>query len=64
MNMQVSTATEQQTTVATEISASINEFNESITYVSKNAQKNADSSSELAHLSTQLKDHISEFKTQ
>ncbi|MBQ4834394.1 methyl-accepting chemotaxis protein [Pseudoalteromonas sp. MMG010] len=63
MNVHVSTATDEQTTVAAEISLSINEFNESIGFVSENAQQNADASQELAQLSAQLQKLTSEFNT-
>ncbi|MFC3034017.1 methyl-accepting chemotaxis protein [Pseudoalteromonas fenneropenaei] len=61
MNAQVSSATEQQSTVVAEISQNINDFNDSIGSVSENAQQNADASAELANLGAKLKSQVSHF---
>ncbi len=61
MNLQVSTATEEQTTVAAEISQNINEFNDSITSVSQSSQQNADASKELAQLADSLQQQVKAF---
>ncbi|MEO2279531.1 methyl-accepting chemotaxis protein [Pseudoalteromonas pernae] len=61
MNLQVSTATEQQTTVAAEINENITEFNDSISSVSQSSQQNADASKELSLLAVKLQDQVSAF---
>lgn len=62
MNVQVSTATEEQTTVADEISANINEFSSSISMVTESSQQNAQASSELAELAEKLQRQVSAFR--
>ncbi len=61
MNLQVSTATEEQTTVAAEINENITEFNDSISSVSQSSQQNADASKELSQLAVKLQDQVSAF---
>lgn len=63
MNIQVSAATEEQTTVADEISQNINEFSTSIILVAENASHSADASSEVAKLADSLQQQVSIFKT-
>lgn len=62
MNMQVSTATEQQSCVTGQISKSIESFNVSISEVTKNAQINASASQELATMAERLQSEIACFK--
>ncbi len=61
MNIQVSTATEEQTTVASEISHNINEFSSSIAMISQSSQQNADASRELSQLAVKLQNQVSQF---
>ncbi|AOT10232.1 chemotaxis protein [Pseudoalteromonas luteoviolacea] len=62
MNVQVSTATEEQTSVIAEISTNINEFNNSIIEIAKNAQLNAEVSSALGDYTSSLKEKVDSFK--
>ncbi len=62
MNIQVSTATEEQTTVAADISRNINEFNSSIKTVSESSRQNAIASQELATLASTLQSKVAKFK--
>ncbi|WP_338590951.1 methyl-accepting chemotaxis protein [Shewanella khirikhana] len=61
MNAQVSSATEEQSTVIAEITQSITEFHESIAAVTENAQQNALASSDLANLGASLKGEVEQF---
>ncbi|MDK2594995.1 methyl-accepting chemotaxis protein [Pseudoalteromonas obscura] len=63
MNVQVSTATEEQTSVISEISTNINEFNNSIIEIAKNAQLNAEASNALGEYTSNLKEKVDSFKT-
>ena len=60
MNLQVSTATEGQTTVCGD-KQNINEFNDSITSVSQSSQQNADASKEVAQLADSLQQQVKAF---
>ncbi|PCK30942.1 methyl-accepting chemotaxis protein [Pseudoalteromonas piscicida] len=62
MNIQVSTATEEQTTVVAEISENINDFSSSISEITQNAQSNADVSNDLEELAQQLNRQVLVFK--
>lgn len=62
MNLVVSTATEEQTTVAAEISKNINEFSESIQNATLSASEMASSSLALSQLSSKLSQDIGIFK--
>ncbi|MFC3032868.1 methyl-accepting chemotaxis protein [Pseudoalteromonas fenneropenaei] len=62
MNIQVSAATEEQTTVAADISQNINEFNDSIKTVTESSKQNAIASQELAHLAQELQARVARFK--
>ncbi|PHI38171.1 chemotaxis protein [Pseudoalteromonas sp. GCY] len=62
MNIQVSTATEEQTTVVAEISENINDFSSSISEITRNAQSNADVSNDLEALAEQLNSQVLVFK--
>ncbi|MBC3766661.1 methyl-accepting chemotaxis protein [Neptunicella marina] len=61
MNAQVSTATEEQTMVANEISENVNEFSISIGSVTESSQQNAQASSELANLAEKLQQQVRSF---
>ncbi|WP_448211934.1 methyl-accepting chemotaxis protein [Colwellia sp. MEBiC06753] len=63
MNTQVSVATEEQTTVANEISQNINEFSDSISVVASNANNSAIASADLAELAAKLQGQVEVFKT-
>ncbi|WP_416306742.1 methyl-accepting chemotaxis protein [Neptunicella sp. SCSIO 80796] len=63
MNAQVSTATEEQTMVANEISENVNEFSISIGSVTESSQQNAQASSDLANLAEKLQQQVNIFKT-
>ncbi|WP_438865158.1 methyl-accepting chemotaxis protein [Neptunicella sp.] len=63
MNAQVSTATEEQTMVANEISENVNEFSISIGSVTESSQQNAQASSDLALLAEKLQQQVRVFKT-
>ncbi|WP_372770618.1 methyl-accepting chemotaxis protein [Pseudoalteromonas sp.] len=62
MNIVVSTSTEEQTTVAAEISQSINEFSDSIRSVTISASDMAKTGCTLSELSSRLNKDISIFK--
>lgn len=62
MNIQVSTATEEQTSVTCEMSNSIEEFNLSIGEISASAQNNSDSGKALSEMAEQLRFEIKQFK--
>lgn len=62
MNIQVSTATEEQTTVVAEISENINDFSSSISEITNSAKSNADVSNHLQTLSERLNKQVSVFK--
>ena len=62
MNIQVSTATEEQTSVTSEMSNSIEGFNLSINEISTSAQNNSVSGKELLDMAEQLKQEIKQFK--
>lgn len=62
MNLVVSTATEEQTTVAADISKNINEFSESIQNATLSASEMASSSLALSQLSSKLSQDIGIFK--
>ncbi|MCH8536604.1 MAG: methyl-accepting chemotaxis protein [Alkalimonas sp.] len=62
MNVQVSTATEQQTIVAEEISKNISEFTVSIGEVTHSAKQSAEASDMLARLSSDLQQKAAAFK--
>ena len=62
MNIQVSTATEEQISVTSEMSSSIEGFNLSINEISTSAQNNSVSGEELSDMSAQLKQEINQFK--
>ncbi|GAA0368827.1 methyl-accepting chemotaxis protein [Bowmanella denitrificans] len=62
MNIQVSTATEEQTTVANEISANVNEFSSSIALVTDSSNQNAQASDDLSRLAVTLQGQVSVFR--
>ncbi|RZQ51809.1 methyl-accepting chemotaxis protein [Pseudoalteromonas phenolica] len=62
MNIQASTATEEQTCVTSEMSNSIEGFNLSINEISMSAQNNSVSGEELSNMAEQLKQEIKQFK--
>ena len=62
MNIVVSTSTEEQTTVAAEISQNINEFSDSIRSVTVSASEMAQAGQTLSGLSNKLNNDISIFK--
>lgn len=62
MNIQVSTATEEQTTVANEISANVNEFSTSIASVTDSSNQNAQASDDLSRLAINLQGQVSVFQ--
>lgn len=62
MNAQVSTATEQQTIVAEEISRNISDFTTSIAEVTHSAKQSAEASDMLARLSSELQQKAAGFK--
>lgn len=61
-NEQISTATEEQTSVANEISQNISVLNSSISEVVLGAQQSKTASQELAHIASSLKDQTQIFK--
>jgi methyl-accepting chemotaxis protein len=61
MNVQICTATEQQTVVAEEINRNITEFNCSITEVSRSSAQSAEASSALAELANRLRQQTALF---
>ncbi len=62
MNVQISTATEQQTIVAEDISKNISEFTVSISEVTHSARQSADASDMLAQLAAKLQSQAAAFK--
>ena len=62
MNVQISTATEQQTIVAEDISKNISEFTVSISEVTHSARQSADASDMLAQLAAKLQSQAAVFK--
>ncbi len=63
MNVQISTATEQQTIVAEDISKNISEFTVSISEVTHSAKQSAEASDMLAQLAAKLQSQAAVFKT-
>jgi methyl-accepting chemotaxis protein len=61
-NAQISTATEEQTSVANEISQNINSLNDSISEVVSGAEQSALASRDLAKLATSLQQQVVSFK--
>jgi methyl-accepting chemotaxis protein len=61
MNVQICTATEQQTVVAEEINRNITEFSGSITEVSRSSAQSAAASSALAELANRLRQQTAAF---
>ncbi|MGP9801683.1 methyl-accepting chemotaxis protein [Rheinheimera sp. NSM] len=62
MNVQISTATEQQTIVAEDISKNISEFTVSISEVTHSAKQSAEASDMLAQLAVKLQSQAAVFK--
>lgn len=62
MNVQISTATEQQTIVAEDISKNISEFTISISEVTHSARQSAEASDMLAQLAAKLQSQAAAFK--
>jgi methyl-accepting chemotaxis protein len=62
MNVQICTATEQQTVVAEEINRNVTEFNSSISEVSRSSAQSADASSALAELANRLRQQTAQFQ--
>ncbi len=62
MNVQISTATEEQTIVAEDISKNISEFTISISEVTHSAKQSAEASDMLAQLAAQLQSRAAAFK--
>lgn len=62
MNVQISTATEQQTIVAEEINRNITDFNGSISEVSRSSAQSADASEALAELAARLRTQAASFQ--
>ena len=62
MNVQISTATEEQTIVAEDISKNISEFTLSISEVTHSARQSAETSDALAELASQLQSRAAVFK--
>lgn len=62
MNVQISTATEEQTVVADEINKNINEFSQSIADLVRSAGTSATTSSSLADLAAQLRTQASVYQ--
>ncbi len=62
MNVQISTATEQQTIVAEEINRNITDFNSSISEVSRSSAQSAEASETLAELASRLRMQAAEFQ--
>ncbi len=62
MNVQISTATEQQTVVAEEINKNISEFSYSIAEMVNSAQNTAKTSSSLAELAAQLRTQTAAYQ--
>ncbi len=62
MNVQISTATEQQTIVAEEINRNITDFNGSIGEVSRSSAQSAEASEALAELAARLRTQAASFQ--
>lgn len=62
MNIQISTATEEQSTVASDITQNVNGVSDSVREVVTGANQCAQSSQELARLATDLQTQVSRFK--
>lgn len=62
MNVQISTATEQQTIVAEEINRNITDFNSSICEVSRSSAQSAEASETLAELASRLRLQAAAFQ--
>lgn len=62
MNVQISTATEQQTIVAEEINRNITDFNGSISEVSRSSAQSAEASEALAELAARLRTQAASFQ--
>lgn len=62
MNVQISTATEEQTIVAEEINRNITDFNGSISEVSRSSAQSADASEALAELAARLRNQAASFQ--
>lgn len=62
MNIQVSTATEQQSAVANELTENINQFSESLSEVAESAQHSAQASEQIAQLAADLRYQVNLFK--
>jgi methyl-accepting chemotaxis protein len=62
MNAQISTATEEQTSVANEINENITRFQVAIAEVGEGSRQSSIASQELAELSVQLQRQVSVFK--
>lgn len=62
MNVQICTATEQQTVVAEEINRNVTEFNSSIAEVSHSSAQSAEASSNLAELANHLRQQTALFQ--
>lgn len=62
MTIQISSATEEQSSVAQEISRSMNSINQSSEITADNADKTSKSSEDLANLSQQLQSLVAQFK--
>ncbi|MEN3156842.1 methyl-accepting chemotaxis protein [Alkalimonas sp. NCh-2] len=62
VNVQISTATEEQAHVANDITESVNTMASSITEVVTGANQCAQASAELSELAQRLKDHVNRFK--
>ncbi len=61
-NAQISTATEEQTAVANEISQNINSLNDSITEVVSGSEQSSIASRDLARLASSLQQQVEKFK--
>ncbi len=62
MNVQISTATEEQTIVAEEINRNITDFNSSISEVSRSSAQSAEASESLAELAARLRVQAASFQ--
>ncbi|MDP4529556.1 methyl-accepting chemotaxis protein [Alkalimonas delamerensis] len=62
VNVQISTATEEQANVANDITESVNTMASSVTEVVTGANQCAQASAELSELAQRLKDHVNRFK--
>ena len=62
MNIQVSTATEEQASVASEITENINRFSGGLSEVAQSAEQSARASEEIARLSSDLQQQVLVFK--